>query len=442
MFRRGRSRVGALVDFIVFRLVAWVRATLGKDVVLIQGAAHRKRSGKEPETLSRVIKAGGFSLVLHGVLLGGLLFPLWRTGQVLILPPAPSPPTVGDGLAPSWVDLVPASSVLPEILAALPSQDEATGNFGSARPSGVGIAVGSPAPAQDRGTNTGKPTPLAFRFDRSTLHARLTNGATVYQPEHERTSRLASSTQAERREPTTGIGDLARTQHQATVNNPAFELPEQNVEANDLPATASDEHPNRKAVGAGMLRGQGPLDAEEGEQRFDVEREGPAQDSRWAPQLSAEMHVGLMDLSAVSAPGPQDGIAGKGEGKQNGSVVQTAQGTAPSVSGGAAATGKGQGGEGEALRIRHELEIGQRIHRFLRFPHHLELMLEQGETIVAFVVTAEGRLAGRVEVIKSAGFSEFDEEAVAAVQRAAPFTPPGRALALSVRVPFQNPVVR
>jgi TonB family protein len=345
-------------------------------------------------------------------------------------------------LAPSFVDLVPASSVLPEVLAALPSQDEAPGNFGSARPSGVGIAVDRQAPAQDQGTNAGKPTPPAFRLDRSTLHARLSDGASVYQPEHERTSRTASSPQAERRERVTGIGEVSRSQRPATVNDPAFKLPEQNSEADDLQAAESDEHSNRKALGVGVLRGQGPLAAEEGERRFDVGQEGTARDSRWAPQLSAELHVGLMDLSAVSAPGPQDGTAGKGVGKQNGSVALASQGTAPSVAGGAAVTGQGPGGEGEALRVRHELEIGQRIHRFLRFPHHLELMLEQGETIVAFVVTAEGRLAGRVEVIKSAGFSEFDEEAVAAVQRAAPFSPPGRALALSVRVPFQNPVVR
>jgi TonB family protein len=78
----------------------------------------------------------------------------------------------------------------------------------------------------------------------------------------------------------------------------------------------------------------------------------------------------------------------------------------------------------------------------LRFPKRLALMLEQGETVVQFVVRADGRLQGSVKVVKSAGFAEFDQEAVAAVTRAAPFPAVGHPLSVSMPIAFDNPVVR
>jgi TonB family protein len=78
----------------------------------------------------------------------------------------------------------------------------------------------------------------------------------------------------------------------------------------------------------------------------------------------------------------------------------------------------------------------------LKFPKKLGLMLEQGETVVHFVVRADGRLAGAVTVIKSAGFDEFDAAAVSAVNRAAPFPATGRALSVSMPIAFDNPLVR
>jgi TonB family protein len=68
-------------------------------------------------------------------------------------------------------------------------------------------------------------------------------------------------------------------------------------------------------------------------------------------------------------------------------------------------------------------------------------MLEQGETIIAFTVGPDGRLEDRIHLLKSAGFEEFDAEALAAVTRAAPFPATGRRQSVSMRIPFLNPVV-
>jgi TonB family protein len=92
--------------------------------------------------------------------------------------------------------------------------------------------------------------------------------------------------------------------------------------------------------------------------------------------------------------------------------------------------------------LRTQGEIRRRVASALRFPKHLALMLEQGETVVHFIVRPDGRLAGAVEIIKSAGFDEFDAAAVSAVNRAAPFPASGRALSVSMPIAFDNPLVR
>jgi protein TonB len=75
------------------------------------------------------------------------------------------------------------------------------------------------------------------------------------------------------------------------------------------------------------------------------------------------------------------------------------------------------------------------------------LRLEQGETIVYFVVGVEGRLSEGPWLVKSSGFQEFDSAALGAVRRAAPFPPMpdgnnARPLPVSMPVTFDNPVVR
>ncbi|HMC94902.1 MAG TPA: TonB family protein, partial [Polyangia bacterium] len=87
------------------------------------------------------------------------------------------------------------------------------------------------------------------------------------------------------------------------------------------------------------------------------------------------------------------------------------------------------------------------VNRIREFPKALALRLEQGETFVQFVVGVDGRLGDGPRAVKSSGFEEFDAAAIRAVRRAAPFPPmpdPGasRPLSVSLRVTFDNPVVR
>lgn len=410
----------------------------------IQAASRRTKPGGFIG-LAGLARASAVSMAAHALAATALFF-AWprfhRTQADTVL--AATPAEVIDTSTANWVDVIPAAEAMADPLPP-ESQDEVLPGESGVMPgvsARAGIAVGARGLASDMGEETGTRTMPAFRRDRSTARQRLSNHVDAYQPEHERTAGRASSPQAERREPVVGIGDRSRSRDLAGEKGISLVATTSGVGEDGL--ASSGETAGHQETSARKEIGRGPLDAEEGERRFDVDREGPARDSRSAPLLSGELRPGRMDLSAVSAPGPVDGTPGRGPGEAPGAVPRVSSGSAPSPSGGLGT--RPSGGDGDAtyagLRARHELEIGRRIHRQLRFPHRLALMLEQGETIVAFVVAADGRVAGPVDVVKSAGFSEFDDEAVAAVKRAAPFPPPGRALALSIRIPFQNPVVR
>ena len=91
---------------------------------------------------------------------------------------------------------------------------------------------------------------------------------------------------------------------------------------------------------------------------------------------------------------------------------------------------------------RYELEIRQRVNRVLEFPKPLALRMEQGVTVVYFVVGADGRLSEGPRVVKSSGFDEFDLAAVRAVRRAAPFPTMPIMIPMSMSVIFDNPVIR
>ena len=91
---------------------------------------------------------------------------------------------------------------------------------------------------------------------------------------------------------------------------------------------------------------------------------------------------------------------------------------------------------------RYELEIRQRVNRVLEFPKPLALRMEQGVTVVYFVVGADGQVSDGPRVVKSSGFDEFDSAAVRAVRRAGPFQPMPFVLPMSMSVIFDNPVIR
>lgn len=346
---------------------------------------------------------------------------------------APDEPADPEPDSPSETDL------------SLPAADDATRTAVPRAPR-FGLVAQAAAPAPDSGKGTGALLPASWRRDTSTLRARLTDGAAVYQPSHEKTSIRASSAQALRREPVVGEGDSTRTQlaRPAEERVPRPALPESSDEAREQQSLLA-RLATPVSTGDGVTRGEGPLDATRGRKSFDVDREGPVRDTEALRAASNEAHPGLVDLAKSAAQAQQAGLASKGPAAAPGAVNHPAQGAAPAVAGAAQALPLGdQTAANEAARqyLRYELDIRRRVDQALQFPRKLALMLEQGESIVRFTVKADGRLAGDVQLVKSAGFDEFDQEALRAVIRAAPFPPSGRVLTVSLRLAFQSPTIR
>ena len=309
----------------------------------------------------------------------------------------------------------------------------------------------SPA-ASDDGAGPGRPTQLAWRQDTTTLRSRLSDGAVIYQTEKEKNGSLASSPQAARQERVVGVGDSSRTRHPRTeARSPTPELPvEQAGDDVDDETTVTFEEPPRSEAafgpGADQSRGDGPLAADQGDkQLFDVTRYGSAQEVADQRAASNELHPGLTDFSAPSAA-KGEGRVGQGPGTAPGITKLRQEGTstassqdAPRSSGPIGAVGEGSD---ERVYAREHMEIRQRVARVLKFPRRLAVMLEQGEAIILFQVERDGRVSGDVKLVKSAGFEEFDREAVDVVRRAAPFPLLPKKLLVRMRIPFENPMIQ
>jgi TonB family protein len=367
---------------------------------------------------------------------------------------------------PAQIDLAAADEVLPLAQTSPPvlpvpppapaptAPIEDTGRLGAERSRHQGELPAARPPRPDRGLGAGRPHPPAFRADRSTLHERLTDGAEVDQPARSPSSSAASSPQAVRREPVTGEGDSVATASPSGTAPPAAAADpaaqpsgdRRSVEREGPPKV--EAHPGDfTAVASSTLHaGRGPIEAEKGVRLFDEERLGPARENDARRAASAELRPGRMDLNSAATLGA--GVEGHGPSSHAGALPSLATGTAGAVSGGASSGGPS---DEQAARERHYVryhqEIARRVAAALVFPRKLALRLEQGESIVRFTVLPSGRLGGAVEVQKSSGFSEFDEAARRAVERGAPFPPlppplAGRPLPVSLRVPFENPVVR
>jgi TonB family protein len=309
-------------------------------------------------------------------------------------------------------------------------------------------------PAPDRGDAGGRPPEHAYRLDNSTLRSRLTDGAATPQPADTRTAGRLASPQAIRREPVVGIGDSvhsktarrapapAATSSMALGGPPAGStgLPAEAPAANEAPLPAPSAE---LATLATTARGLGPLDAEQGPRSFDTEHSGKAVDDVTLRAASNELHPGLTEFTRPSAPG--NAADGRGPASRAGAVARPASGTAPSELGAPNRddTAADVSERARARRYqRYELEIRQRVNRVLEFPKALALRLEQGVTVVYFVVGIDGRVADGPRVVKSSGFDEFDSAAVRAVRRAAPFPPIPIMLPMSMSVIFDNPVIR
>jgi protein TonB len=301
------------------------------------------------------------------------------------------------------------------------------------------------APSADSGEGTGRQLPLAWRRDSSTLRAHLSTGAREYQPSRVKNARTSASREASRRERRTGMGDSVRTELPRPTEVATGETtPAASPSEDDDPApTPSEERRTPPLPGEDTLRGEGPLNTDVGSRAFDVPTEGAARDNIAARAASNEMQPGISDYAAVAARGP--GTASHGPGAEPGITSAPSAGAAPAFAGWPRprpASDEAGAGTNEREFSRENLEIGRRVKRVLRFPSRLALNLEQGEAIVQFLVERDGRVRGQARLVKSAGFEEFDREALDVVRRAAPYPRLAQARTVTLRIPFENPLVR
>lgn len=103
----------------------------------------------------------------------------------------------------------------------------------------------------------------------------------------------------------------------------------------------------------------------------------------------------------------------------------------------------------DARYVRWFAEQKQRVQSELTFPHLRALTKDQGVSIYRVIVRRDGRLAAAPHLVRSSGYSDFDAAAIAAIQRAVPFSPLPERLApnaedltLLIPVAFSNPMVQ
>jgi TonB family protein len=434
----------------------------------------RKRSSTDGQGWRRAIS---FSLTVHGLAFAALAIRVGggaaggaagHLALAVVEPEAASIPTFVDLEAVDVaLALAPASQATlatppPPDLSDAPRGDVARAAAAAMTPD-IGRGRDRRAPAPDRGDGAGiRPDDPAFRRDASTLRERLSDGATSYQPSHARTASRAASPEAVRREQITGIGDSARTARpRRAAPRAAYGVidpreagagaPTRSAETAAAPPPepirADESSPAPIAERALASASLGPLDADRGPQSFDVVRRGGAADDQDLRAASEETRPGITDLTLSAVAGA--GSEGHGPGELPGATSRPTPGSA------AARAGVADASLGPTLEERtrerqyqrYDQEIRRRVREALIFPKQLALRLEQGETVVRFVVQRDGQVGDTLRVVKSSGFAEFDEAALDAVRRALPFPPPPAPLRASthpVKLPvsFDNPVIR
>jgi TonB family protein len=393
-----------------------------------------------------LFRASALSLLGHVALVGVIV----RQAQLQ------PPPDEGEALwadavsaaaAPTWVDLRPVTDLPPPEAEppaeALPAADQARSVTAESAPQ-RGATEERTSPATDSGDGAGRPALLSSRRDTSTLRSRVADNASVYQIERERTASSASSPQPVRQEPRVGTGDSSRTRRRRAADAiAASESLPSDADGIFDPQPPAPGQSQQSDTGADLARGEGPLDADKGRRRFEVPQVGVAQDAQSVRGASNEARPGRFELSTAAVAGA--GTAGHGPGEDPGAVSRPSPGEAAAVRGARADAPRGPDLAMSAAEREYQRalgEINRRIQKALRFPKRLALELEQGETVVYFVLRPDGRIDGTVRVLKSAGFAEFDAEAVSAVNRAAPFPPMNRQFPISMTIGFDNPLVR
>lgn len=235
----------------------------------------------------------------------------------------------------------------------------------------------------------------------------------------------------------------------------------------DDPGTRADGSAYRNPPGAeaspgvGILDGRGPRPSEAARVAHDRPPvdEGPAatqaeavdprvRDRDDAELLARSMMQSWVESTRRSAPQGGEGSGGVGGGGAPGSGGGTEEG------GRAARYGPGDGrfdalDTGDARYRRWFLASSRRVQDALRFPRERALAMDQGTSVYSVRVRRDGTLASAPRLVRSSGFDDLDQAALAAIRAATPFAPlPGdlapELSSLSIRLPieFSNPMVR
>ena len=103
----------------------------------------------------------------------------------------------------------------------------------------------------------------------------------------------------------------------------------------------------------------------------------------------------------------------------------------------------------EALRRQREDALKAQFQRYLQslrsqlqrnlvYPATAKLSGMQGITVIGFTVTSAGEIrSNSLRVIKSSGFPELDQNALATARFSAPFDQPPREIKVSIAVSFE-----
>ncbi|RLB45930.1 MAG: hypothetical protein DRJ42_28840 [Deltaproteobacteria bacterium] len=177
-------------------------------------------------------------------------------------------------------------------------------------------------------------------------------------------------------------------------------------------------------------------------------RDARVRDNRDAELLAAQMVESWVEASRRSGAEVGDGRGGVGGGG------------APGVGGSAGEGGRAQShrpGPGRHGSLdtsdrryhRWYLALERRVRSRLTFPRARMVAMDQGLSVVRFVVNPNGTIVGRPSLVRSSGFDDFDAAAVAAIVEAAPFAPLPPELSAGVErhavrmaVEHSNPMIR
>lgn len=181
-----------------------------------------------------------------------------------------------------------------------------------------------------------------------------------------------------------------------------------------------------------------------GERATEGRTRGPTRDDAHVAAASRERDPLPIDVDSPSSGGrasgvrgaPAPGAASNGWGTGRGAT----RADAPRGAGSPAA----EASRGDAYFRR----MYARVDRVIRFPRERALRLQQGLVVARLVLRPDGQIS-TVEMARSSGYDDFDQELVRALRAAAPFGPvPARLLGqqreLTVLTPydFKNPLIR